>query len=59
MKISIVTVSYNSADTIADAMESVARQMRSGFEVTAWAVDVEAERFAEPCCRDAGSGFMV
>ena len=31
--ISIITVSYNSRDTIADAMESVWRQMRRGFEV--------------------------
>ena len=39
MKISIVTVSYNSADTIADAMESVWRQMRRGFEVEYIVVD--------------------
>ena len=39
MKISIVTVSYNSADTIADAMESVARQKRRGFEVEHIVVD--------------------
>lgn len=39
MKISIVTVSYNSADTIADAMESVARQKRRGLEVEHIVVD--------------------
>lgn len=43
MKISIVTVSYNSADTIADAMESVWRQMRRGFEVEYIVVDGVAE----------------
>lgn len=39
MKISIVTVSYNSADTIADAMESVARQKCRGFELEHIVVD--------------------
>lgn len=39
MKISIVTVSFNSADTIADAMESVARQKCRGFEVEYIVVD--------------------
>lgn len=39
MKISIVTVSYNSAETIADAMESVARQKCRGFEVEYIVVD--------------------
>ena len=39
MKISIVTVSYNSADTIADAMESVARQKCRGFEIEHIVVD--------------------
>lgn len=37
--ISIITVSYNSRDTIADAMESVWRQMRCGFEVEYIVVD--------------------
>ena len=37
--ISIITVSYNSRDTIADAMESVWRQMRRGFEVEYIVVD--------------------
>ena len=39
MRISIVTVSYNSKDTIADAMESVWRQKRCGFEVEYIVVD--------------------
>lgn len=39
MKISIITVAYNSADTILDAMESVWRQMRCGFEVEYTVVD--------------------
>ena len=39
MRISVVTVSYNSADTIADAMESVWRQMRCGFELEHIVVD--------------------
>lgn len=39
MRISVVTVSYNSTDTIADAMESVWRQMRRGFEVEYIVVD--------------------
>ena len=39
MRISVVTVSYNSADTIADAMESVARQKCRGFEVEYIVVD--------------------
>ena len=39
MRISVVTVSYNSADTIADAMESVWRQMRRGFELEHIVVD--------------------
>lgn len=33
MKISIITVAYNFADTILDAMESVARQKCRGFEM--------------------------
>ncbi len=43
MKISIVTVSYNSADTIADAMESVSRQKCRGFELEHIVVDGVAE----------------
>ena len=39
MKISIVTVSFNSADTITDAMESVARQKCRGFELEHIVVD--------------------
>jgi glycosyltransferase involved in cell wall biosynthesis len=39
MKISIVTVSYNSADTIANAMESVSRQKCRGFEIEHIVVD--------------------
>lgn len=39
MKISIVTVSYNSSDTIADALESVAQQKRCGFELEHIVVD--------------------
>ena len=39
MRISIVTVSYNSKDIIADAMESVWRQMHRGFEVKYIVVD--------------------
>lgn len=39
MKFSIITVSYNSKDTIADAMESVWRQKRCGFEVEYIVVD--------------------
>ena len=50
MKISIVTVSYNSADTIADAMESVARQKRviavgvGVLELVGWLVGRKASR---------------
>lgn len=39
MKISIITVSYNSADTIADAMESVVRQKHNGFDIEHIVVD--------------------
>ena len=39
IKISIVTVSYNAADTIADAMRSVLRQKREGLEIDYIVVD--------------------
>ena len=39
MKISVVTVCMNSASTLRDAMESVARQRRDGFEVEHIVVD--------------------
>lgn len=39
MKISIITVSYNSQDTIGDAMESVWRQKRDGLEIDYVVVD--------------------
>ena len=39
MKISIVTACYNSAGTLRDAIESVARQRRDGFEVEHIVVD--------------------
>ena len=39
MRVSIITVSYNAAVTIADAMESVERQKRCGFELEHVVVD--------------------
>ncbi len=39
MKISVVTVCWNSAATLRDAMDSVARQGREGFEVEHIVVD--------------------